>query len=106
VPPLAAQDQTMSGNLADAVWQITERRPEALGDYRARVGDRDRATDHLARAMALDGNSPYVAYCGAVAMATRGDAAAASRPAGLAVANGYPQSLLGTDPLLGAAAID
>ncbi len=130
---LAAQDQTMWGNLADAVWQVAERRPEALGYYRraiglaerelasgnqdalllaqlayycARVGDRDRAAGHLARAMALDGDSPYVAYYGAIAMTARGDAAEASRLAKLAVANGYPQSLLNTDPLLKAASTD
>lgn len=124
---LAAQDQTMWGNLADAVWQIADRRPEALGYYRraigladrevssgnqdalllaqlayycARVGDRDRAAGYLARAMELDGDSPYVAYYGAIAMTARGDAAEASRLAKLAVANGYPQSLLDTDPLL------
>jgi len=39
-------------------------------------------------------------------MTARGDSAEASRLAKLAVANGYPQSLLDTDPLLGSASAE
>lgn len=124
---LAPQDQTLWGNLADTLWQIPQRRPEALGDYRRaiglaereiaagnenavllaqvayyceRVGDPARAGTYLARAMALGGDSPYVAYYAAVAMTARGDAREAARLVKLAAANGYPQSLLDSDPLL------
>lgn len=97
---LAAQDQTMWGNLADAVWQIAERRPEALGYYRRAIG--------LAERELASGNQDalllaQLAYYGAIAMTARGDAAEASRLAKLAVANGYPQSLLDTDPSLAVA---
>jgi tetratricopeptide (TPR) repeat protein len=124
---LSPQDQTMWGNLADALWQDPQRRPEALGYYRRaiglaerelaagnenavllaqvayyceRIGDTTRAGTYLARAMDLGGDSPYVAYYAAVVMTARGDAREAARLVKLAAANGYPQSLLDTDPLL------
>ncbi len=124
---LAPQDQILWGNLADALWQLPQRRPEALGYYRRaiglaerevaagnddalvlaqlayyceRIGDTSRAGTYLARAMDLGGDSPYVAYYAAVAMTARGDTEEAARLVKLAVANGYPQSLLETDPLL------
>jgi len=48
---LAAQDRTMWGNLADAVWQIAERRPEALGYYRRAIGLAGSATGTAPRAI-------------------------------------------------------
>jgi TolB-like protein len=125
---LAAQTQWLWGNLADSVWQIPQRRPEALGYYRRaiglaerelasvpddarvmaqlafyyqRVGDPGRSTVRLARAMELGRDSPYVAYYAAATMMARGDAAEAARLASLAVKNGYPRALLDADPILG-----
>jgi len=125
---LAAQDQSLWGNLADSVWQIPQRRPDALGYYRRaiglaerelasvpddalvmaqlafyyqRVGDPGRSTVRLARAMELGRDSPYVAYYAAATMMARGDAAEAARLASLAVKNGYPRALLDADPILG-----
>ena len=127
---LAPHDQILWGNLADALWQVPQRRPEALGHYRRaielaerdrasspndalvlaqlayyyqRVSDPGRAEPLLERALELSGDSPYVAYYGAAAMSAGGDAVGAAKLAALALKNGYPKALLDADPILGSA---
>jgi tetratricopeptide (TPR) repeat protein len=127
---LAPHDQILWGNLADALWQIPRRRPEAVQHYQRAIelAERDlasspndalvmaqlayyyqrvsaprRAGELLERALALAGDSPYVAYYGAAAMSAGGDAVEAARLTELALKNGYPKSLLDADPILGSA---
>ena len=123
---LAGQDQSLWGNLADALWQLPGRRDEALGYYRraivlaerdiatsgpnpvllaqlgyyyGRTGDGAASQRHLQRA-ADGGEDVYVSYYAAVAAADRGDADAARRAANEAVRLGYPAALLRADPSL------
>ena len=123
---IAGQDQTLWGNLADALWQIPGRRDEAIGMYRraialgqrelesnpgdglllaqlgyyhGRAGDLEKSRDYLARAAATPQDG-YMLYYTTVAAADRGDLEAARQAAAEAVRLGYPQSLLGVDPSL------
>jgi len=123
---LAAQDQSLWGNLAEAVWQIPGRREEALGHYRqairlglreleaqptdgllmaqlgyyyGRVGDAVASGRYLDQASAK-GADLYVQYYSAVAAADRGDLEKAREAALAAVKLGYPETLLQADPSL------
>jgi len=123
---LAAQDQSLWGNLAEAVWQIPGRREEALGHYRqairlglreleaqptdgllmaqlgyyyGRVGDAAASRSYLDQA-AAKGADLYVQYYSAVAAADRGDLEKAREGALAAVQLGYPETLLQADPSL------
>jgi tetratricopeptide (TPR) repeat protein len=125
---IAGQDQSLWGNLADAVWQIPGRREEAIGHYRRaiRLAQRElesRPTDSLLLAQlgyyhgrsgdlvashsyldqaAAAGPDLYVQYYSAVAAADRGDREAARESALTAVELGYPEMLLQADPSLAA----
>jgi Flp pilus assembly protein TadD len=123
---LAGQDQTLWGNLADALWQMPGRREEAIGHYRraialalrelladpsdtlliaqlgyyyGRVGDRAASDRYLEQARAAPPDS-YVMYYVAVAAADRGDLRAAREAADAAVELGYPVAMLQVDPSL------
>ena len=125
---LAGQDQSLWGNLADAVWQIPGRREEAIGHYRqairlglrelesrptdglllaqlgyyyGRVGDAAASRGYLDQA-AAKGADLYVQYYSAVAAADRGDLEKAREGALAAVQLGYPETLLQADPSLAA----
>jgi len=125
---LAGQDQSLWGNLADAVWQIPGRREEAIGHYRqairlglreletrpadgvlmaqlgyyyGRVGDAAASRSYLDQA-AAKGADLYVQYYSAVAAADRGDLDKARDRALAAVQLGYPETLLQADPSLAA----
>ena len=124
---IAASDGQIVGSLADALWLIPGRRPEAvalyekaaqlseeslkvnpmeaqiiaqLGYYRGRTGDAQGSARALARAEALEQDDMYVQYFIALAAADRGDAAKARDAIGTAERNGYPRALLETDPVL------
>jgi TolB-like protein/tetratricopeptide (TPR) repeat protein/DNA-binding winged helix-turn-helix (wHTH) protein len=123
---LAGQDQTLWGNLGDALWQMPGRRDEAIGHYRraialglrelqanpsdtllaaqlgyyyGRVGDRAASDRYLDQARAAPPDS-YVMYYLAVAAADRGDLGAARKAADVAVELGYPAAMLQVDPSL------
>jgi tetratricopeptide (TPR) repeat protein len=123
---LAAQDQTLWGNLGDALWQMPDRRDEAVGQYRraitlgqrelkanpsnnvlvaqlgyyyGRVGDREAADSYLANA-AAGAPDALVQYYLAVAAADRGDLVAARKATEEAVRLGYPPALLQAEPSL------
>ena len=123
---LAGQDQSLWGNLADALWQIPGRRDEAIGHYRrairlaqrelesqptngllmaqlgyyhGRVGNAAESRSYLDQAAAA-GADLYVQYYSAVAAADRGDLEAARASALAAVQLGYPETLLQVDPSL------
>ena len=97
---LGEHDQVIRGNLADALWQIPDRRTEAIGHYRraiemaetdlastpadpmlqaqlgyyyGRVGDTVRSAAYLDSAVAAGPDILYVQYYRAVAAADRGD---------------------------------
>jgi TolB-like protein/tetratricopeptide (TPR) repeat protein/DNA-binding winged helix-turn-helix (wHTH) protein len=122
---LNSQDQSLWGNLADALWQIPERREESLGYYRraialaekqlasspqdsllvaqlgyyyGRVAEPERSLRYLERAEAAQ-DDPHVAYYQAVAAADRDDPAS-HRWVTEAQRRGYPQALLQADPSL------
>jgi tetratricopeptide (TPR) repeat protein len=122
---LTAQDQSLWGNLADALWQIPGRRNEARGYYRraialaerqlasspqdsllvaqlgyyyGRVSDPEQSLRYLERAAAAQ-DDPHVAYYLAVAAADRDDPASREWVAE-AQRRGYPQALLRADPSL------
>jgi tetratricopeptide (TPR) repeat protein len=123
---LASQDQTLWGNLADALWQMPGRREEAVGHYRraialaerelrsnpssavltaqigyyyGRVGDAAISAEYLGRASSSPADA-LVKYYQAVAAADRGDLAQAREAAQAAVELGYPQHLLRAEPSL------
>ena len=123
---LASQDQTLWGNLGDALWQMPGRREDALGHYRraitlgqrelqanpsnnvlvaqlgyyyGRVGDRAAADDYLAKA-ATGAPDALVQYYRAVAAADRGDLVAARKAMDEAIELGYPPGLLRAEPSL------
>jgi Flp pilus assembly protein TadD len=123
---LAGKDQTLWGNLGDALWQMPGRRDEAIGHYRraialglrelqanpsdtllaaqlgyyyGRVGDRAASDRYLDQARAAPPDS-YVMYYLAVAAADRGDLGAARKAADVAVELGYPAAMLQVDPSL------
>jgi serine/threonine-protein kinase len=128
---LAEHHQVYWGNLADAAWQIPERREEALGHYRRaislaergleaspggdaallaqvayyyrRVGDVERSGQYLQRAVEVKDSSPYFAYYAALTESVAGNAAEAARYASLAVESGYSRVLLDADPVIGGA---
>jgi TolB-like protein/Tfp pilus assembly protein PilF/DNA-binding winged helix-turn-helix (wHTH) protein len=123
---IAGQDQSLWGNLGDALWQIPGRREEAIGMYRraislglrelesnpdagmllaqlgyyyGRTGNLERSLEYLERAAATPRDG-YVVYYLSVAAADRGDIGEARRTAAEAVKLGYPESLLRADPSL------
>jgi Flp pilus assembly protein TadD len=124
---IASSDHLVVGGLADALWFIPDRRPEAvglytraaklaeealkvnpsdalvwaeLGYYSGRAGDRATAARAQARAEALGERNMYVHYYLAQAAADRDDIAACRAAMEKAEELGYPRKLLEVDPLL------
>jgi len=124
---LASHDQSVWGNLGDALWQLPERRAEAVGHYRraialglrelesnpndaillaqlgyyhGRTGDTGNSRRYLDRAASTATGSQYVFYYAAVAAADRGDLESAREFSAGAVRLGYPETLLRADPSL------
>ena len=124
---IASSDHLVVGALADALWFIAGRRPEAvalyqraakqaeeslkvnpsdalvwaqLGYYSGRAGDPQTAARALARAEALAESDMYVYYYIAQSAADRNDVAACRAAMQKAEELGYPRKLLEVDPLL------
>jgi Flp pilus assembly protein TadD/TolB-like protein/DNA-binding winged helix-turn-helix (wHTH) protein len=122
---LSAEDHRVWGNLADALWQIDTRRPEAQSDYRhamllaqkslevnpkeavswmllayycARAGDTDNVARYVSRALQLNADDPYVRYYAALIALERGDQGAVLDSLARAVALGYPPRLVRAAP--------
>jgi TolB-like protein/Flp pilus assembly protein TadD len=124
---LAASDPFAVGSLADALWMIPGRRPEAvtlyekavqlaeqsvkvnpmdaqviaqLGFFHGRTGDTESSVRALARAQALQGTDMYVQYYVALAAADRGDETTARNAVAQAERSGLPRKLLKSEPAL------
>ena len=125
---LAGENLTMWGNLADALWQIPDRRGEAvvhyrraialgerdlglapddalveaqLGYYYGRTGDAARSREHLDRVLRLGVEAPNEAtYYAALAAADAGDRTRAAALIHDAIRAGYPSALAQADPAL------
>jgi len=122
---LASQDHRVWGNLADALWQIDSRRPEARSDYRhaielartalgvnpkdgiswmqlayysARAGDSADIEPTMKRALQLAADDPNVRYYAALIALERGDRAAAVDSLSHAMELGYPAQLIRAAP--------
>ena len=122
---LGEHDYEIHGNLADALWQLPERRDAAiaryqraialaeaqlaatpldpklmaqLGFYYGRVGDEDQSQRYLADALARAPELLYVQYFIGVAAADRGDRATALRAVSQLVRLGWPPALLRSAP--------
>ena len=124
---IASSDHQMVGALADALWLIDGRRPEAvelykraarlaedalkvnpsqasawaqLAYYSGRAGDPQTATRAGARAEALGSDDMYFHYFLALTAADRGDKAASVTAIQNALKAGYPRKLIEADPIL------
>jgi TolB-like protein/Flp pilus assembly protein TadD len=124
---IASSDHQMVGALADALWLIDGRRPEAvelykraarlaedalkvnpsqasiwaqLAYYSGRAGDSQTATKAGARAEVLGSDDMYVYYFLALTAADRGDKAASVTAIENALKAGYPRKLIEADPIL------
>ncbi len=124
---LAPEDFVTRGSLGDAHWFVPGGRDRALQDYRraaalaekalavdttnsetwyllgyyyARLGENDRSTRYLKRALDLAPDSPHASYFAAVAAVARGDKQEASRMINRALEQGYPRALAVSDPAL------
>lgn len=122
---LGEHDHVVRGNLADALWQLPDRRADAvaayrkaielaeaerastpddptllaqLGYYYGRAGDPARSQAYLAEASGRGADLLYVQYYRAVAATDRGDRATALAAVSRLVALGYPPVLLRSAP--------
>jgi eukaryotic-like serine/threonine-protein kinase len=122
---LGPYDYTVQGNLADALWQVPDRRADAvaryqrasllaekqleatpgdptlraqLGFFYGRIGDGERSRRYLSDALGAGPELLYVQYFSGVAAADRDDRPAALRAVAELVRLGYPPSLLRTAP--------
>jgi Flp pilus assembly protein TadD len=122
---LGERDHTIRGNLADALWQLPDRRADAVATYRkaialaegelaktpddptlraqlgyyyGRVGEAGRSRDYLAGAAESGATQLYVQYYLGVAAADRGDRTAALAAVEQLVKLGYPPVLLRSAP--------
>jgi len=122
---LGEHDYVIQGNLADALWQVEERRDEAVARYRRaillaetelqatpsapalraqlgcfyqRIGDSERSERYLAEALATGPDIVYVHYFVGVAAADRGQRDVALRAVGELVKMGFPRTLLRSAP--------
>ncbi|MGL6222494.1 MAG: tetratricopeptide repeat protein [Steroidobacteraceae bacterium] len=122
---LGEHDYVIQGNLADALWQVEERRDEAVARYRRaillaetelqatpsapalraqlgcfylRIGDSERSERYLAEALATGPDIVYVHYFVGVAAADRGQREVALRAVGELVRMGFPRTLLRSAP--------
>ena len=130
---LAPEDYQLWFGRADARWYLPQRRELALEDYRraaalaermlavdatdaetwailgyvyGRLDDSERSARHVARALEMAPESPYVNYFAALAAADRGDRERATRLAGRAIELGHSQVLIAADPALKGIRID
>jgi len=71
-----------------------------LGYYYSRLGEPDRSSRYVSRAMELAPDSPQATYFAAVAAAGRGDRQEASRLINRAIEQGYSKVLAVPDPAL------
>jgi Flp pilus assembly protein TadD len=126
---LGPHDYTVQGNLADALWQVPDRRADAvaryqratllaekqleatpgapelraqLGFFYGRTGDGERSRRYLTDALQAGPELLYVQYYVAVAAADRDDRDTAMRAVSELVRLGYPPSLLRSAPEFGA----
>jgi TolB-like protein/tetratricopeptide (TPR) repeat protein len=91
---ISLAEQALTVNDSEGVtWSL-------LGYYYGRVGEQERATRYLERAMEISPDSPFVNYFAALAAADRGDKVESKRLAETAVKNGYPMPLILADPAL------
>jgi TolB-like protein/Flp pilus assembly protein TadD/DNA-binding winged helix-turn-helix (wHTH) protein len=124
---LADEDYQQWFGRADTRWHLPQRRDLARQDYRravmlaekalavdatdaetwavlgyiyGRLGDADRATRYVLRALESSNDSPTVNYFAAIAAADRGERAEAARLAGRAIELGYSRALIGAEPSL------
>jgi TolB-like protein/Flp pilus assembly protein TadD len=122
---LGPYDHNMQGNLADALWQVPDRRADAvaryqrasllaekqleatprdptlraqLGFFYGRIGDGERSRRYLSDALGAGPELLYVQYFAGVAAADRDDRPAALRAVAELVRLGYPPSMLRTAP--------
>lgn len=122
---LGEHDYVIQGNLADALWQVEERRDEAVARYRRaillaetelqatpsapalraqlgcfylRIGESERSQRYLAEALATGPDIIYVHYFVGVAAADRGQRDVALRAVGELVRMGFPRTLLRSAP--------
>jgi TolB-like protein/tetratricopeptide (TPR) repeat protein/DNA-binding winged helix-turn-helix (wHTH) protein len=130
---LGSHDQSIWGNLGDALWQVQGRRDDAVAAYRraielaeaeraqvhadptllaqlgyywGRVGDLERSIGHLDRALATGADHVYVQYFRAVAATDRGDVDEALEALGRLIELGYPVALLRAGPEFGSLVAD
>jgi TolB-like protein/Tfp pilus assembly protein PilF/DNA-binding winged helix-turn-helix (wHTH) protein len=122
---LGERDQVIRGNLADALWQLPDRRADAVATYRkaislaegelaktpddpslraqlgfyyGRVGEAERSRRYLEDAARSGAGQLYVQYYLAVAAADRGDRVATLAAVEQLVKIGYPPVLLRSAP--------
>jgi TolB-like protein/Flp pilus assembly protein TadD/DNA-binding winged helix-turn-helix (wHTH) protein len=124
---LAPQSFELWGSRADALWNIPQRRPQAIEDYRratvlaeqtlavndtdadtwallgwfySRLGETERSQRYLKRGIELGPERPSVSYVAAVTAAQQGDREQAARHIKRAMELGYPRALAVSDPAL------
>jgi len=122
---LGEHDYVIQGNLADALWQVEERRDEAVARYRRaillaeaelqatpsepvlraqlgyfylRIGESERSQRYLAEALSTGPDIVYVHYFVGMAAADRGQRDVALRAVGELVRMGFPRTLLRSAP--------
>jgi TolB-like protein/tetratricopeptide (TPR) repeat protein/DNA-binding winged helix-turn-helix (wHTH) protein len=122
---LGEHDYVIQGNLADALWQVADRREDAITRYRraillaeaelesrpsdpalkaqlgyfyGRIGDAERCRRYLADALAAGPEIVYVQYFSGVVAADGGDRTGALRAVAELVRMGYPPTLLRSAP--------
>ncbi len=130
---LGGRDQSIWGNLGDALWQVEGRRDDAVAAYRkaielaeaeltrvggdpmlaaqlgyywGRAGEVGRSGGYLDQALAAGADHIYVQYYRAVAASDRGDVDEALAALGRLVDLGYPVALLRAGPEFGLLAGD
>ena len=122
---LGEHDQTVRGNLADALWLVPGRREEAIATYRraiglaeaelavtpddpmlsaqlgyyyGRVGDLERSRRYLDAALAAGPGDVYVQYYRAVAAVDRGDRATGLDAMAQLIRLGYSPAMIRSGP--------
>jgi TolB-like protein/Tfp pilus assembly protein PilF/DNA-binding winged helix-turn-helix (wHTH) protein len=124
---LASEDFEPRGGRADVLWQMPDRRDDALADYRVaialaekflavnpssavawaqlgcyygRSGALERSEQAIQRAVTMAPDDAFVSYYAAISAADRGDHTEAVRWVSKSIAQGYPGSLMEADPVV------